>query len=49
MLRCLCNEDPTLLYEPRSEKTGLPGFRPGPIQAKAVQSHKMVRGLKFRI
>ena len=29
-------------YEPRSEKTGLWGFR-------AVQAQKMARGLKFRI
>ena len=27
------------LYEPRSEKTGLRGFRPGPIQTK-LYSHR---------
>ena len=38
------------LNEPRCEKTGIRGFRPGPTQtARAVQPQKMVRGLKFRI
>ena len=31
-------------YEPRCEKTGLRGFRPGP-----TQTRKMARGLKFCI
>ena len=35
--------------EPRCEKTGFRGFRPGPTQTRAVQSQKMARGLKFRI
>ena len=34
--------------EPRCEKTGLWGFRPGPTY-QAVQPQKMARGLKFRI
>ena len=32
------------LFEPRCEKNGLRGFRPGP-----TQTQKMARGLKFRI
>ena len=35
-------------YEPRSEKTGLRGLRPGPTN-RTVQPHKMARGLKFQI
>ena len=38
--------------EPRCEKTGLRGFRPGSTRFatnRAVQPHKMARGLKFRI
>ena len=46
-----------LIYEPRSEKTGLRGFRAGAIQTglsrsdtnRTVQPQKMARGLKFRI
>ena len=37
-----------LLNEPRCEKTGHLGFRPGPTQT-AVQPHKMARGLKFQV
>ena len=36
-------------FEPRCEKTGLRGFRPGPTQTGDVQLQKMARGLKFRI
>ena len=32
------------ILEPRCEKTGIRGFRPGPVQLQ-----KMARGLKFRI
>ena len=35
--------------EPRCEKTGLRGFRPGPHTNRAVLPQKMARGLKFRI
>ena len=35
--------------EPRCEKTGLWGFRPGPTQNQAVKPQKIARGLKFRI
>ena len=35
-------------YEPRCEKTGFRGFRPGPTH-RAVQLQKIVRDLKFRI
>ena len=35
-------------YEPRSEKTGLRGFWPGPTNG-TVQSQKRARDLKFRI
>ena len=37
------------IIEPRCEKTGLRGFRPGPDTNRAVQPQKMARGLKFRI
>ena len=37
-----------IIIEPRSEKTGLRGFRPGPTHWTG-QSQKMTRGLKFRI
>ena len=37
------------MYEPRCEKTGLRGFRPGPTQNQAVQPQKMASGLKFGI
>ena len=49
-MTCLC-----ALIGPRSEKTGLRGFRSGPTQTvgsdtnRAVQLQKMARGLKFRI
>ena len=38
-------------YEPRCEKTGLRGFRPGPTQTtnQAVQLQKVASSLKFRI
>ena len=35
-------------YEPRSEKTGLRGFRPGPKQT-GLYSHRRWLGLKFPI
>ena len=38
----------TLLFEPRREKTGLQGLRPGPTQT-AVQPLTIASGLKFRI
>ena len=41
-----------LRNEPRSEKTGLRGVRPGPTRSdtnQAVQPQKMARSLKFRI
>ena len=40
-----------ILYEPRSEKTGLRGFRPGSIQTGLYSHRKWLeaRGLKFRI
>ena len=34
-------------YEPRYEKTGLQGFRPGPTQTR-LYNH-MTRGLKFHV
>ena len=37
-----------VIYEPRCEKTGLQGFRPGPTQTGHVQPQKMTRGLKFQ-
>ena len=37
------------LFEPRCEKTGLRGFRPGSAQTAAVQPQVMHRGLKSRI
>ena len=37
--------DDFFYIEPRCEKTGLRGFRPGPTQAGRVQSQKMARGL----
>ena len=37
-----------LSIEPRCEKTGLRGFRPGPTQT-GLYSNKMARGLKFRV
>ena len=37
------------LYEPRSEKTGLRGFRPGPTQTGLYSHRKKARCLKFRI
>ena len=36
------------IFEPRCEKTGLRGLRPGPTN-RAVQLQKMARGLKFQI
>ena len=33
-------------FEPRCEKTGLRGFRPG-VTNRAAQPHKMARSLKF--
>ena len=38
-----------VLNEPRCEKTGLRGFRPGSDTNRAVQPQKMARGLKFWI
>ena len=38
------------MYEPRCEKTGLRGFRPGPtLTGLYSELHKMARGLTFRI
>ena len=37
------------LYEPRCEKTGLRGFRPGPTQIGLYSFRIWLRGLKFRI
>ena len=42
-------ENLQFIFEPRYEKIGLRGFRPGPHTNRAVQSQKMARGLKFRI
>ena len=36
------------LYEPRSEKMGLRGLRPGPTQT-GLYSNRKSRGLKFQI
>ena len=38
-----------ILNEPRSKKTGLRGFQPGPTKNRAVQSQNMARSLKFQI
>ena len=37
-----------LEFEPRCEKTGLRGFRPGPTKTELYsQPHKMAGGLKY--
>ena len=36
-------------YEPRCEKTGLQGLRPGPTQSGLYSHRRWLRGLKFCI
>ena len=48
MLTCPCNVDPVhTTFEPRCEKTGLRGFRPGPTQTELCSHRRWIEARNF--